>query len=87
MKNRNIFTTNYDSHNIQTRQRNNFHLPSSSLTTYQNGAYFTGIKIFDKLPLELKQFVELPRKFKRTLRTYLVLHCFYSPDEFYSMNR
>jgi hypothetical protein len=53
---------------------------------YQNGAYFTGIKIFNKLPLELNQLVELPQKFKRTLRGYLVSHCFYSLDEFYSMN-
>jgi hypothetical protein len=76
IKNINLFTTNYDSHNIQIRKSNNFHLPSSSLTTYQNGAYFTGTKIFNKLPLKLKELVKLPRKFKRTLRRYLVTHCF-----------
>jgi hypothetical protein len=68
IKNRNLFTANDCSHNIQSRQSNNFHLPSSSLIAYQNGAYFSGIKIFNKLPLELKQFVELPWKFKRNLR-------------------
>jgi hypothetical protein len=52
----------------------------------KNGAYFTGIKIFNKLSLELKQLVDLPRKFKRTLKKYLVSHCSYSLDEFYSMN-
>jgi hypothetical protein len=38
--------------------------------------YFTGIKFFNKLPSELKQLVNFPKKFKRTLRRYLVSHCF-----------
>jgi hypothetical protein len=84
-KNRNLFITNYDNHNIQTRQGDNLHLPSSSLTLYQNGAYFTDIKNFNKLPSELKQLANFPKKFKRTLRRYLVSHCFYSIEEFYNM--
>jgi hypothetical protein len=57
LKNRNLFITNYDRHNVQTRQSDNLHLPTSSLTLYQNGTYFTGIKIFNKLPSELKELV------------------------------
>jgi hypothetical protein len=34
-----------------TRQSDDLHLPSSSLSIYQNGTYFTGIKFFNKLPL------------------------------------
>jgi hypothetical protein len=67
IKNRNLFITNYDNHNIQTRQGENLHLPSCSLTLYQNGAYLTGIKIFNKLPSELKQLVNFPKKFKKEL--------------------
>jgi hypothetical protein len=62
------------------------HLPSSSLTLYQNGAYFNGIKIFNKLSSELKQLVNFLKKFKTTLRRYLVTHCFYSIEEFYNMD-
>jgi hypothetical protein len=85
IKNRNLFITNCDNHNIQTRQSDNFHLPSSSLTLYQNGAYFNGIKIFNKLPSELKQVMNFTKKFKTALRRYLVTHCFYSIEEFYNM--
>jgi hypothetical protein len=85
-KNRNLFTTNFGRHNIWTRQSDNLHFPSSSLTIYQNGAYFTGIKIFNRLPLELKQLVGFPRKCKGALRGYLVSHCFYSLEKFFSMN-
>ena len=77
---------NSDSHNIQARQSDNLHLPSSSLSIYQNGAYFTGTEIFNKLPLELKQLAEFPTKFKGTLSRYLIYQCFYSLGEFYSMN-
>jgi hypothetical protein len=77
---------NSDSHNIQSRQSDNLHHPSSSLSIYQNGAYFTGSNIFNELPLELNQLMDCPIKFNRTLRRYLVSHCFYSLDEFYSMN-
>jgi hypothetical protein len=62
IKNRNLFTTNCDNHNIQTRQCDNLHLPSSSLTLYQNGAYFNGIKFFNKLPSELKQLMNFTKK-------------------------
>jgi hypothetical protein len=45
-----LFLSNYDGHNVRTRQRENLHYPSTVLTLYQNGVYFMGIKIFNKLP-------------------------------------
>jgi len=41
-------------HNLDTRQRNNLYLPERNLTIYQKGAYYSGIKIFNNLPLEIK---------------------------------
>jgi hypothetical protein len=32
------------------------------------------------------QLVESPKIFKRTLKKYLLSHCFYSLDEFYDVN-
>ena len=49
-----IFSTNNENHNIDTRQRNNLYLPQANLTTYQKGAYYLGIKIFNNLLLEIK---------------------------------
>jgi hypothetical protein len=86
IKNRNLFTANSDSHNIHTRHSDDIHLLLSSLSIFQNGACFTGIKILNKLLIDLKQLVEFPTKFKGTLRRYLVFYCFYSVDVFYSMN-
>jgi hypothetical protein len=85
VKNNKLFTTNYDSHNVKTRQCENLHFPHSRLTLYQNGIHFTGIKIFNKLPSYLKALVGSPKKIKRTLKMYLVPH-FHKLEEFYNIN-
>jgi hypothetical protein len=83
LNNKNSLVTNYDTHNLQARQSNNLYPPISSLTLYQKGVYYTGIKWFNKLPSELKELVLSPKLFKSSLRRYLVSDCFYELDEFY----
>ena len=51
---RSLFLTNHENHNLDTRQRNNLYLPQANLTIYQKEAYYSGIKIFNNLPLEIK---------------------------------
>jgi len=43
-----------ENHNLDTRQRNNLYLPEGNLTIYQKAAYYSGIKIFNHIPLEIK---------------------------------
>jgi hypothetical protein len=52
-KTKNCFSTNNENHNLDTRQRNNLYLPQANLTIYQKGAYYSGIKVFNSLPLEI----------------------------------
>jgi hypothetical protein len=86
LKNRKLFTTNHDAHNLQTRQSNNLYLPTSTLTLYQKGVYFTGIKLFNNLPLEIKEIVGIPKQFRISLRKYLITYCFYDLEEYYIVN-
>jgi len=51
---KNLFLTNNENHNLDTRQRNNLYLPQANLTIYLKGAYYSGINIFNNLPLEIK---------------------------------
>jgi len=53
-QNKNFFSTKIENHNTDTRQRNNLYLLQANLTIYQKGAYYSGIKIFNNLPLEIK---------------------------------
>jgi hypothetical protein len=54
VQNKNLFSTNNENHNIDTRQRNNLYLPQANSAIYQKGAYYSRIKIFDNLSLEIK---------------------------------
>jgi len=47
-------STNNGNQNIDTRQINNLYLFQANLTIYQKGAYYSGIKVFKNLPLEIK---------------------------------
>jgi len=54
VQNKNLFLTNSENNNLDTRQRNNLYLPQANLTIYQKGAYYLGMKIFNNVPLEIK---------------------------------
>jgi hypothetical protein len=83
--NRNLFITNSEIHDIQTRQGNNLHLPMTNLTICQHGVYYSSIKIFNKLPLEIKNIVGNPLKFKHALKKYLNKNSFYTLEEYFNM--
>ena len=73
-QNENLFLTNNKNHNLDTTQRNNLHLPHADLTIYQKGAYYSGIKIFNNLPLEIKYVAGNQKKFKIALKKFLHTH-------------
>jgi hypothetical protein len=45
-----------------------------------------GIKIFKKLPFHFKELVKSLKIFMRTLKKYLVFHCFYKFEGFFGVN-
>ena len=53
-KNRELFAINANVHNFPTRSHNDLHLPNANLSVFQKGVYFSGVKIFNNLPADLK---------------------------------
>jgi hypothetical protein len=49
-----LFIRNTEAHDISTRQNVNLFLPNTSFAKVQKGAYYSGIKIYNSLPKELK---------------------------------
>ena len=86
VKNRELFNLNSDIHYFATRYNNNFHLPSAQLTLFQRGVYYSGIKIFNHLPLSIKNLSRDIRQFKRALKGFIQLNSFYSLEEYYNFN-
>jgi hypothetical protein len=76
-----LFTTNIQSHNLETRQINNLYTPQANLSTFQKGAYYYGTKIFNKLPSNIKTIRGNITKFKTTLKC-LYMNSFYTLEEY-----
>jgi len=69
------------------RQRYNSNLPQANLTIYQKGAYYSGTKIFNNLPLEIKNVAGNQKKFKIALKKFLYTYSFYTMEEYLSQIR
>jgi len=81
VQNKNFFSTNNENHNLDTKQRNNLYLPQANLTIYQKGTYYSGIRIFNNLPLEIKNVAGNQKKFKIALKKFLHTYSFYTIEE------
>jgi hypothetical protein len=70
IKNKSQFTVNSDIHNISTRQHTNLHQPTSNLTGYRKGIYYSGIRVYNNLPLHIKQLSDDPKNFELQLKKF-----------------
>jgi hypothetical protein len=78
-----LFKTNSEVYDVNTRGRNNFHLSQPRLSTYKDGVYYMGIKVFNQLPSYIKDLSVNKNQIKNTLKTYLFLNSFYSLNDFF----
>jgi hypothetical protein len=53
INNRQYFKINSDIHNINSRNDLDLHCPHFHLSVYQKGAHYTGIKVFNRLPVSM----------------------------------
>jgi len=83
VNNRDYFVSNTVYHNINTRRKNDLHLPQVSQAMYQKEVYYPGIKIFNGLPKAIKDISRRPKKLIIALKHFLHTHSFYSLDEFF----
>ena len=82
-KNRELFLSNSEIHEINTRYNQNLHMPSTNLTLVQKVVLYSGSEIYSHLPLSIKAHSNDAKRFKATLKRYLIEHVFYSLDEYY----
>jgi hypothetical protein len=79
-----LFTRNTEVHNIDTRQNINLFLQSTSFTKVQKGAHYSGIKIYDHLPRQLKQLSGDQNSFRFPRKKFLYENQFYSLKEYFN---
>jgi hypothetical protein len=65
----------------QTEQQ----LRSANFSKYQTGVHYMGLKIFDTLPVYIKQESDNSKKFESLLKKFVYVNSFYSLEEFYRL--
>ena len=85
VQNNNLFSTK--NHNIDTRQRNVLYLPQANLIIYQKRAYYSRIKIFINLSLEIKNVAGNKKKVKKiALKQFLYTYSLYTLEKYFNQS-
>jgi hypothetical protein len=64
--------TNSDIDSVSTRYRYNLYVPNTDISKYQKVVYSSGIKLFNKLPPNIRSLNHDIRIFKPALKEYLL---------------
>jgi hypothetical protein len=82
------FCSGLEVHGLNIRSQNQLYLPISNLFVFQKDTMFTGIRLFNRLPMTIQSLRNDRISFKNKLFLYLMNNSFYSVAEFleYTMN-
>jgi hypothetical protein len=78
------YQTNSSIHMINTRCKNQLRRPVTNLSSFQKGVFYSGLRIFNSLQSIILECQKNKSHFRTALRKYLVAHCFYSLNEFFT---
>jgi hypothetical protein len=81
------FTNNFTIHNKKTRQNMDLHLPSSKLTIHQKGTYYMAIRIYNSLPVQMKEKAHDVKQFKKDFKRFLYLNLFHILQEYFDRDK
>jgi hypothetical protein len=84
--NKQLFLLNSQIYSVHTRHSDNLHLPQTGLALVQKGVAYSGCKIYNYLPLHIKNISNNVPLFKSLLRKLLLQYVFYSVDGSYQKN-
>jgi len=86
-KNRDLYDSNSEIHNVNTIFSSDLHTPVANLTTFQKVVltkkYF-GIKVFNHLPTSIKNTSHDINQFRSVLKRFLLINSFYSLEEYFA---
>jgi hypothetical protein len=84
VNNKKYFNINSEIHSINTRNSSNLFQPLSHLSIYQNGPYYFGIKVYNRIPCQIKDLSHNIKQFKTSLKRFFHQHSFYTLDEYFN---
>jgi len=82
-----LYNTNNQIYSVHTRFKTNLHLPIANLTKFQKEVYYSGIKIFNNLPHDIKDLANEITPFQNALKRFLLVDSFYNSEEYFNYQR
>jgi hypothetical protein len=86
VNNKDRYIRNHEIHSFNTRYNRNLQLPTSHLAVFQRGPYYSGIRVFNHLPLHIQSLSNGVRLFTPALKRFLLSHSCYSLREYFNCN-
>jgi len=87
IKNKHLFSTNYQIHSGHIRFKTNLHPPIANLTKFQKEVYYSGIKISNNIPHNIKDLANETKLFHNALKRFLPSNPFYNSEEYFNYQR
>ena len=84
-KNRDLYLSNSQFHDINKRNNYNLHLPTINVTLVQKGVLYSGSNIYNHLPHHIKALSNDLILFKPKLKTFHKEHKIYNLEKFYQV--
>jgi hypothetical protein len=75
---------NLEIHGYNTRRKQDLHIQQCNTALYQKSVINMGIKLYNKLPIQIKQ-LDTYKSFKKEVKTLLVYNAVYTIEEFYAL--
>jgi len=79
-KNRDLYESNSQIHNINTGFSSDLHIPTANLTTFQKWTFYFGIKFFNHLPTSIKNTFHDVNQLRSVLKSSLLISSFTRRD-------
>jgi hypothetical protein len=70
-ENRDLYASNSEIHDINTKFSSDLHTATAKLTTFQKGPFYFGIKVFNHLPTSIKRISHDINQFRSVLKSFL----------------
>ena len=84
-KNGDLYESNSEINNINTRFSSDLHPPTANLT-FQKGPFCFGIKFFNYLPINTKNTSHDIKQFRFTMKNFLLINSSSSLEEYFTWN-
>ena len=85
-KNRDLYESNSEIHNINTRFSSDLQTATANVTTFRKGPFYLRIKDFNYLPTSNKNASHDIKQFRTPLKSFLFVNSLYSLEEYFSWN-